>query len=280
MRTALRMNVKKTLSEGLSDRHIKYREDGHQLIDDSKVTEKILLSSINDIILPYSKERIATLFGGNIRIAYSISLYELQCIFNKHGGGPEPNVNNKNVCMKPDGGIIFAIVNNIEYPILIIEDKVQGTNDLRKKNGEKKQALGNAIERGAKNVRGAEMLFSSNLNIFPYALFASGCDFHSSETIAKRIEMMNYGYPNHTIELDKNKTFDVENEIATKILPNININNRNGKNVISVFVKTHKWDELEHGTSRWTKNEYAMICCDIIDKSLIKLSEYLASSMG
>jgi hypothetical protein len=92
--------------------------------------------------------------------------------------------------------------------------------------------------------------------------------------------MMNYGYPNHTIELNKNKTFDVENEIATKILPNININNRNGKNVISVFVKTHKWDELEHGTSRWTKNEYAMICCDIIDKSLVKLSEYLASSMG
>jgi len=72
----------------------------------------------------------------------------------------------------------------------------------------------------------------------------------------------------------------LNDEIATKILPNININNRNGKNVISVFVKTHKWDELEHGTSRWTKNEYAMICCDIIDKSLVKLSEYLASSMG
>ena len=44
----------------------------------------------------------------------------------------------------------IAIVNNIEYPILIIEDKVQGTNDLRKKNGEKKQALGNAIVRATK----------------------------------------------------------------------------------------------------------------------------------
>ena len=49
LRTALRMNVKKTLSEGLSDRHIKYREDGHQLIYDSKFTEKILLASINKI---------------------------------------------------------------------------------------------------------------------------------------------------------------------------------------------------------------------------------------
>lgn len=278
---------KKTLSEGLSKRHIKYREDGNQLIDDSKITEKILISSINQIIFPYTKDKIKNILGGDIRITYSISLYDLQYIFNKYGNGPEPNINNKNVCMKPDGGIIFAIINNIEYPILIIEDKVQGTNDLRRKNGEKKQALGNAIERGAKNVRGAEMLFSSNLNIFPYALFAyifpyalfaSGCDFHSTETIAKRIEMMNYGYPNHTIELKKNEPFDVENEIISKILPNIDINRKNNKDVISVFIKTHKWDELDHGASRWTKNEYAIICCDIIDKAVIKLSQYLASS--
>ena len=205
---------------------------------------------------------------------YSISLYELQCIFNKNGG-PEPNINNKNVCMKPDGGIIFAIINGNEYPILIIEDKVQGTNDTRRKNGEKKQALGNAIERGAKNVRGAEMLFSSNLNIFPYALFASGCDFHSSETIAKRIEMMNYGYPNNIIELEKNKTNDIENEITTNILPKIDINKKNGKDIISVFVKSHKWDELDHGSSRWSKNEYAKICCNIIDKVVVKLMEII-----
>jgi hypothetical protein len=270
------MSRKKTLSQGLSERHIKYREDGHQLIDDSKITEKILISSITDIIFPYCQEKIKTLFGGDIKIVYSISLYELQCILNKYRGEPEPNINNKNVCMKPDGGIIFAIINNIEYPILIIEDKVQGTNDLRNKNGKKKQSLGNAIERAAKNVRGAEMLFSSNLNIFPYALFASGCDFHSSGTIAKRIEMMNYGYPNHTIELEKNRNIDIEHEIVAKILPNIDINKKNGLNVISAFVKTHKWDELEHGSSRWAKNEYAIICCDIIDKVIIKLGEHLA----
>jgi len=38
----------------------------------------------------------------------------------------------------------------------------------------------------------------------------------------------------------------------------------------------YKWDELEHGSSRWAKNEYAIICCDIIDKVIIKLGEHLA----
>lgn len=268
------MGDKNTLSEGLSCRQIKYREEGHKLIDDSNLTEKILKSALNDIIIPYCKEKIKNIFNGDIIVRYSISLFELQNIYYKNGG-PEPNINNKNVCMKPDGGIVFAIINGNEYPILIIEDKVQGTNDTRKQKGEKKQALGNAIERGAKNVRGAEMLFSSNLNIFPYALFASGCDFHSSETIAKRIEMMNYGYPNHIIELEKNKAIDIENEIITNILPKINIDKKNGKDIISVFVKSHKWDELEHGSSRWTKNEYAIICCNIIDKVIIKLMEII-----
>lgn len=266
------MSKKKTKSEGLSERQIKYGEDGHHLIDDSKITENILKSALNDIIIPYCKEKIKKIFNGDINVRYSMSLFELQCYYYKNGG-PEPNIDNKNVSMKPDGGIIFAIINGNEYPILIIEDKVQGTNDTRRKNGEKKQATGNAIERGAKNVRGAEMLFSSNLNIFPYALFASGCDFHSCETIAKRIEMMNYGYPNHIIELEKNKTIDIENEITTNILPKIDINKKNGKDIVSVFVKSHKWDELDHGSSRWSKNEYAIICCNIIDKVISKLME-------
>ena len=41
-----------------------------------------------------------------------------------------------------------------KYPILITEMKNQGTNDLRLKEGKKKQAKGNAIERLGKNVIG------------------------------------------------------------------------------------------------------------------------------
>ena len=60
MRTALRMNVKKTLSEGLSDRHIKYREDGHQLIDDSKVTENKVMLTYNETFKNPNKKIVYT----------------------------------------------------------------------------------------------------------------------------------------------------------------------------------------------------------------------------
>lgn len=263
-----------TQSELLSKKHKKYKKDGKQLNDDSKKSEKVLHKTINEIILPYAENKIKELFNGKIKHQKNISMYELQEIYQKNGG-PEPDEKNKKYSMKPDGGIIIATINNIDYPILIIEDKVQGTNDLRKKIGEKKQPLGNAIERAGKNFRGAEMLFSSDLNIYPYVLFASGCDFHSSETIAQRIEMMNHGYPNNIIELSKNENYDIEEYITKNILPKININKRLNKDVASVFIKTHKWDEMEHGSSKWTSNELSIICCNIIDKVCDKLQIYI-----
>lgn len=266
--------ITKSLSDGLSLRQKKFIEDGNRLNDNSKKSEKILISAIDDIILPYCKKKFKDMFDSEIKLLKTISLYELQKIFHKNGG-PEPNEDNKNVYMKPDGGIFVAIINGEEYPILIIEDKIQGTNDIRFKNGESKQALGNAIERGAKNIRGAEMLFSKPLNIFPYVLFASGCDFHSSETISKRIEMMNYGIPNHTIELSKTNKKNIKEEITKNILPNINISKRYGKDIVSIFVKTHKWNELENGASKWEKNEIGLICCNIIDKVCVRIVEYL-----
>ena len=51
----------------------------------------------------------------------------------------------------------------------------------------------NAIERAAKNIRGSEMICMSQ-NTFPYVIFASGCDFHNTETIASRLEMMNMAF--------------------------------------------------------------------------------------
>jgi len=264
------------LSTGLSIRQKQYKIDGNNLNDNSKKSEKVLNLAIEEIILPYCKKKAKELFNADVKIKKSISLYELQVLFQKNGG-PEPNIHNKKVCMKPDGGIFFVIINGKEYPVLVIEDKIQGTNDIRKKNGNTKQSTGNAIERGGKNIRGAEMLFSSDLNIFPYALFASGCDFHSSETISKRIEMMNYGFPNHTIELTSNVEINVKKEIEENILPKININNRCQKQIVSVFVKTHKWDDLENGSSRWKKDEIATICCTMLDQAFDKLKKYISN---
>jgi hypothetical protein len=169
--------------------------------------------------------------------------------------------------MKPDGGILFAVSGEKRIPILIVEDKVQGTNDNLFEQKKKRQATGNAIERGAKNIRGAEMLFAG-LEIFPYVMFASGCDFHSTETIAKRIEMMNMGFPNHYIEMATTITQEQVQLKIDAIIPSINVKKICGKSIASVFVKAHKWDEMKHGSSLWQKDEQVKILKKIIDKVL------------
>jgi hypothetical protein len=153
----------------------------------------------------------------------------------------------------------------VEIPLLIIEDKVQGTNDILYEQKKKRQATGNAIERGAKNIRGAEMIFASQ-NIFPYVMFASGCDFHSTETIAKRIEMMNFGFPNHNIPVSPTTSQTEVDEKINTILQSININKNHGKSIASVFIKSHKWNEMKHGSSLWKTEEIVVICKKVIDK--------------
>jgi hypothetical protein len=248
-----------TLSERLQNLNL-----NTSLTIDSSQTENILNESIQDIIM-YAK----TLFTDVIK-ENSISLFECQQIFHNIGG-PAPNINNKKFSMKPDGGIIYAKINGRYRPILIVEDKVQGTNDLRFKNKLKKQATGNAIERASKNIRGAEMIFS-DIDIFPYIIFASGCDFHSSETISKRIDMMNFGYPSHFIELNPNTTNDQIQEKIEEIIDNIDLNKKIGKSIASVFIKSHKWDEMEHGASRWKKEE--------INKILLKIIYIIFEKLG
>lgn len=111
------------------------------------------------------------------------------------------------------------------------------------------------------------MLFAG-LEIFPYVMFASGCDFHSTETIAKRIEMMNMGFPNHYIEMATTITQEQVQLKIDAIIPSINVKKICGKSIASVFVKAHKWDEMKHGSSLWQKDEQVKILKKIIDKVL------------
>jgi len=76
------------------------------------------------------------------------------------------NLETQNSCMIPDGGITYLIdKEGKKYPILIGEVKSQGTNDERIKKNMKKQSMGNAIERLAKNVIGFRT-FMFNESIF------------------------------------------------------------------------------------------------------------------
>lgn len=258
--------MKQCQSYGLSQRHHQLHSDGKHLCCDSSVSEGTLKDALIDII-KYAKNKIES-YGATMEYKTSISLYECQEAFQKCGG-PVPNVINKKVFMKPDGGVIFACINDNKYPILIVEDKVQGTNDSRLTEGKPKQSLGNAIERAAKNIRGCEML-CSNTNVFPYVIFASGCDFHHTETISKRLEMMNFGISNHYIEITEDiakQPHQIElkvNEECEKIY----INKISGYGIATIFIKSHKWDKMSHGSSKWTKTEIITVCKCVIDQAI------------
>ena len=262
--TVLVKTTEMSQSVGLSKRLTQMVEEGRHLNDDSCSSEGILSEAMCEII-PYAKEHFKPL-GYTIILENNISLFDCQSFFEKVGG-PKPNPDNKKVCMRPDGGILFAVSEEVRIPILIVEDKVQGTNDNLFEQKKKRQATGNAIERGAKNIRGAEMLFAG-LQIFPYVMFASGCDFHSTETIAKRIEMMNMGIPNHYVDISKTTTQEQVQARIDTIIPSINVKKICGKSIASVFVKAHKWDEMQHGSSLWKKEEQIQILKKIIDKVL------------
>jgi len=89
--------------------------------------------------------------------------------------------------MRPDGGILYLVAKDEKkYPILITEVKNQGTNDLRLKEGKKKQAKGNAIERLGKNVIGFRVALL-NESIFPFICFGDGCDFDKESSILDRV---------------------------------------------------------------------------------------------
>lgn len=108
--------------------------------------------------------------------------------------------------MSPDGGIISLINNdNIKYPILISEAKTQGTNDKIVFSGQKRQAMGNAIERLGKNVVGFRGLLNDE-EIFPFVCFADGCDFYDGSYIVDRVSVIFY-----FSELNKINLFNYKN---------------------------------------------------------------------
>jgi hypothetical protein len=237
-------------------------DSGKRLNADSCLSEGILSGAMCEII-QYAVECFAPL-GYNIVHEKRVSLFELQTFFAAAGGPPPDPEHNQNSII-PDGGILYAENDGVRIPILIVEDKVQGTNDTRCESHQRRQAAGNAIERAAKNVRAAEMLFSG-VDYFPYVIFASGCDFHSTETISKRLVMMNMGCPNHYIGITNTTTEEQVQTSIANIIPAITVGKMGGRwGIASVFVKAHKWDEMKHGSSNWTKDERVQIMRGVID---------------
>ena len=264
--------TEQTQSNALRNRLTTMHTGGQHLNDDSKTSEGVLTSALKHAVIPYA-EHLASERGWKIAYKTKMDLYEMQCILQKASGGdcPEPDPANKRVFMKPDGGILCVIVGDETIPILITEDKKQGTNDSRLAEGKLRQATGNAVERGIKNIRAAEMLFHTG-NVFPYILFGSGCDFHPSETIAKRLEIGNYGAKNLEIVMKPEASEEDRTEDLRQLVSKINIQKRyGGKSVATICIKSHKWDEMSHNASAWTAAEITMVCIRTVDLAFADL---------
>jgi hypothetical protein len=249
---------------GLSNRLLQLNRDGRTLVDDSTQSEATLKAAMSDV-LAFARSEVEKL-GGVVEHVSSISLADCQKMFHE-AGGPEPVGvgDNSKVSMRPDGGIIMATIDGKKYPLFIGEDKVQGTNDSRLASGLPRQSTGNAIERAAKNIRGCEMI-TAHMSVFPYVVFASGCDFHDSETISKRLVMMNMGRPNHYLEVGPEAP-PVPRQMEG-VIGSINIDKLMGHGLASIFVKAHKYDKMPHGASRWTRPELVSIATRVVTLAL------------
>jgi hypothetical protein len=171
--------------------------------------------------------------------------------------------------MSPDGGLFFVTIDTKRYCFMIVEDKYQGTNDMRLSKGLPKQGLGNAIERVFKNLNASWHLFK-DLPISPYIVFVAGCDFHSSESIIHRIgPLSNFGKSPLVWEMKDENTFDVS-DMTSKI----DIKKDIDREFATFCVKTHKYDEFPCESSMWKDNERLEIMKHVASESLKEIILY------
>ena len=148
--------------------------------------------------------------------------------------------------LTPDGGFIYVIIGGVKYFLLIGEQKTQGTNDKRLSEGKKRQALGNAVERVAKNLNALDLLFKKE-DILSFVAFFQGCDFNDFETIPDRVIMCFKALKKNHVNLFKDEL------------------DRGG----SYYMRGHKWDEGTYGESDWTVEEMTNVFKKISEISLI-----------
>ena len=148
----------------------------------SKLLESNLFNTVKDVLIP----ELQKLYP-NINFNLERKIYKSIIAHNMGKSNWQPE--SKNPFILPDGGVLYAEINGIKYPILVSEAKQQGTNDKRIKEGKKKQSLGNAVERSCKNYEELKRFFRP-YDYFPYHMFFSGCDFVKGSSIIDRLDVL------------------------------------------------------------------------------------------
>ena len=172
--------------------------------DVSKCKDKKIMKVVYRVMVILEKKH------HELRFEHDRSLYLKDLIFSLKKENPDFDFEDvlPNSHILPDGGILYMIKNGIKHPILVSEEKQQGTNDLRINEGLSKQSKGNAVERLAKNLKVIELLFS-NEKINPFICFLQGCDFHPTESIVDRAKSIFHFLKKDTINLYKKKLGDI-----------------------------------------------------------------------
>jgi type II restriction enzyme len=187
------MKMKKTQSKGLSE-----RRTNTVINETSKKQDKTIIISRDNVIAELVKMYPEITFVVKKKIYLKDIVEQVKL-----------NTGNNNffceldsTYITPDGQFLYAVKDGVENLILISERKNQGTNDRRIRDGLKKQSMGNACERLAKNIRGVEMLMLPE-DIFPFVTFLDGCDFKEGSTIRDRIVTMGQFFPLNTTYVKK-----------------------------------------------------------------------------
>lgn len=170
-------------SDELRTRISTVQNDGVKIFNEAARKLESSLSYQTKNILIYLKNKYKN-HDVTFYLKPSLTKIEISC---KVVDGYKPS--NDRSTVKPDGGILYAQIGDIHYPILVSEAKKQGTNDIRNAEGKKKQAAGNAIERACKNIL-EFLIYFDNYDYFPYIVFIYGCDFGVGSSINDRLDSM------------------------------------------------------------------------------------------
>jgi type II restriction enzyme len=191
------MGNSQTLSVSFQQSH----QNGVVNSEDSIKTEhrvkKVLALSFNFVENKYK----------NLKFLHEDKIYksDINSIVKRNFNQPELGTNQsvKSSFIRPDGGIIWIIINNKKYPLMITEAKKQGSNDKRAAKGLPKQGKGNAIERAYKNIKEGELIFNGE-DFFSYIILCKGCDLEdTNSSIRDRLTSSNLSSPFDKLYLKK-----------------------------------------------------------------------------
>ena len=221
--------VRSSHSLASSKAHDGMAERGQHTTANSTKAEKTLVIAVKKV-----KETLEAR-GHAVDLVFNLSYFDMKQNAHLQLGTPAPSEDDKGLSIRPDGGVLL-----VDGKIAgIFEDKYEGTaDDVGRENAS--WTGGSTIDRTFKNVNACKM-YCAGSGVFPYVVFAHGCNFHPDLQVHKRLEEGNWGFPNQMVVVTPQDTgTDAFTRLLETITPEtVRPRGPNKLNVASIFIKTH-----------------------------------------